>query len=148
MAKSKAPKIIDETPAAYAAAKARARALHESPDALVGAKYDERRDVFTFCLRDQTLLSIPRASIAVAPLMRAKPSQLHRIEIDELGTHVWFPDVGEGFNPVGIVARRFNAVLQAERGKSGGSVRSAAKKRAAKANGKKGGRPRKLPARG
>lgn len=28
----------------------------------------------------------------------------HRIEIDELCTHVRLPDMGEEFNPVGIVA--------------------------------------------
>ena len=142
MARSSAPKIIEETPATAAAARARGIVLRQSPFAIMRAKYDAARDCFKFTLRDETILVLPRALLAIRSIANARPADLRRIEIDELRTYVWFPDIEEGLNPVGLMARRLNTVLQAERGKSGGRARSAAKASASKANGKKGGRPR------
>ena len=142
MERSNTPRIIEETTAIAAAAKARGRALQQSPFAIMSAKYDAAHDCFKFTLRDETVLVLPRPSLEVRRILRARSEDLRRIEIDELRTHVWFPDIDEGLNPVGLMARRFNTVLQAERGKNGGRARSAAKAKASKANGKKGGRPR------
>jgi hypothetical protein len=143
MAKNNTPKIIPETAASVAGAKARGKALEASPFALMHAAYNARTDVFAFTLRDDTQFLIPRANIGVGKIAKATPEQLKRVEIDAFRTHAWFPDVDEGINPVGMFAQRFNSALQAERGRAGGRKRSAAKSIASKENGKKGGRPRK-----
>jgi len=91
-------------------------------------------------------------SIAFRPqdaqgLEHARPSQLTKIEISPsgLGLHfpaldadIYLPGLLEGF----LGSRRWMA---AQLGKAGGSVTSRAKTAAVRANGKLGGRPKKVP---
>lgn len=119
-AKNRAPRIIETTPADREVARARGRALKEAPTALVSAGYDSNSDIFTFELRSGYRLQVPRLKIAVDTIVNADPRAFRNIEIDEFGSHVWFPDIDEGVNPVGMFAREAETVIQIERGRAGG----------------------------
>jgi hypothetical protein len=77
---------------------------------------------------------------------RAKPEQLSKIEISPSGLGLYFPALDADLYLPGILegflgSRRWMA---AQLGKAGGSAKSRAKTSAARANGKLGGRPKKI----
>jgi hypothetical protein len=76
-------------------------------------------------------------------LQAGTKKQLARIEILGGGTGLHWPDLDADFYVPGLLQGVYgNKKWMAEIGRSGGSARSAAKKRAARVNGLKGGRPR------
>jgi hypothetical protein len=84
----------------------------------------------------------------VEGLENARPSQLQRIEISPSGFGLHFPDIDADVYVPGLLegflgSRKWMA---SRLGQAGGQSRSRAKRAAARANGKLGGRPRK-PAR-
>jgi hypothetical protein len=77
-------------------------------------------------------------------LESATARQLQNIEILGRGTGINFPDIDVGFYvPSLIEGVCGNRRWMSELGKRGGSAKTAAKRKASRANGKKGGRPRK-----
>jgi hypothetical protein len=85
---------------------------------------------------------IPREDLQ--GLQSATKEQIARVEILGAGTGLHWPDLDVDFYVPGLLRGVYgNNKWMAEIGRSGGSVRSAAKKRAARANGLKGGRPRR-----
>jgi hypothetical protein len=85
---------------------------------------------------------IPREDLQ--GLQSAKKEQIARVEILGSGTGLHWPDLDVDFYVSGLLRGVYGTKKwMAEIGRSGGSVRSAAKKRAARVNGLKGGRPRR-----
>lgn len=137
--------VIGKTEAQFMAevAEARQRAETETPDdtRISGARYDEASGRVVIDLANEMTLMVPAHRLQA--LAGAKPEDLEQIEI--LGTHtldwpsidqqVYVPDLLRG-----IYGTRH---WMAELGRHGGKIKSAAKSAAARANGKKGGRPRK-----
>jgi hypothetical protein len=113
-----------------------------SPKA-VAAHYDRAHGRVVIDLNSRVQLSFsPRDAQG---LERATPSQLQKIEISPSGFGIHFPELDadlylpsllEGF----LGSQRWMA---SRLGQLGGKSKSAAKKEAAKANGRLGGRPRK-----
>jgi len=112
----------------------------------VSARYDTRQRRVVVELN--TGLLVVFAAEMVEGLQDARPRDLQDIEISPSGFGLHFPRVDADIYLPGLLSgqsgsRRWMAAGLGERG---GSVRSAAKAAAARANGKLGGRPRKREA--
>jgi Protein of unknown function (DUF2442) len=99
-------------------------------------------DLLILKLNDGRRHMIPREDLQ--GLQSATKEQIAQIEILGNGTGLHWPALNLDFYVPSLLRRiHGNKKWMAEIGRSGGSVRSAAKKRAARANGLKGGRPRR-----
>jgi hypothetical protein len=104
-------------------------------------------DLFIFKLSDGHRLAVPREDLQ--GLQSGTRGQLARIEIVGGGTGLHWPDLDADLYVPGLLRGIYGSkTWMAEIGRRGGSVRSAAKKRAARANGMKGGRPQQRVAAG
>jgi len=117
--------------------------LSRTPTA-TAAHYDKRTGKVEIEL--DTGLSIAFRPRDAQGFERAKPEQLSRIEISPSGLGLHFPAIDADMYLPGLLegflgSRRWMA---AQLGRKGGSVTSRAKTAAARANGKLGGRPRKV----
>jgi hypothetical protein len=84
---------------------------------------------------------IPREELQ--GLQSATKDEIAQVEIIGGGTGLHWPSLDLDFYVPGLLRGVYgNKKWMAEIGRSGGSVKSAAKKRAARVNGLKGGRPR------
>src|SRR5205814_3666601 len=93
-------------------------------------------------LTDSRRYIIPREELQGMQL--ATKEQIEQIEILGDGTGLHWPALDLDFYVPGLLRRVYgNKKWMAEIGRSGGSVKSAAKKREERANGMKGGRPRR-----
>src|SRR6266581_3472791 len=128
------------------AANERAAARLGRTATVVAAHYDRRTGRVVVDLSSG--LSIAFKPQDAQGFEHAKPEQLRKIEISPSGLGLHFPVIGadiylpallEGF----LGSRRWMA---ARLGKAGGQARSVAKAKAVRANGKLGGRPRKIAA--
>ena len=111
---------------------------------VVAARFDERSRRIVLHLSSKLIVSFSPAD--AEGLEHARPSELKAIEISPSGLGIHFPQIDadiyvpallEGF----MGSRRWMA---ARLGQAGGKASTRAKKAAARANGKLGGRPRKL----
>jgi hypothetical protein len=99
-------------------------------------------DLLILRLSDGQRHVIPREDLQ--GLQSATKEQIAQVEILGNGTGLHWPDLDVDHYVPGLLRRVYgNKQWMAEIGRSGGSARSAAKKRAARANGLKGGRPRR-----
>jgi len=105
------------------------------------AEYNRKDDLITLHLADGIRLSIPRKKLQ--GLRNAKPSELANIELLGQGTGLHWPELDVDHYVPGLLNHVFGtAKWMAEIGRRGGSTKSRAKARAARANGKRGGRPK------
>ena len=99
-------------------------------------------DLLILKLSDGRRHLIPREDLQ--GLRSATKEQIARVEILGKGTGLHWPELNVDFYVPGLLRRVYGTERwMAEIGRSGGSVKSAAKKRAARVNGLKGGRPRR-----
>jgi hypothetical protein len=99
-------------------------------------------DLLILKLSDGHRHVIPREDLQ--GLQSATKEQIARVEILGNGTGLHWPDLNLDFYVPGLFRGVYGTKRwMAEIGRSGGSARSVAKKRAARANGLKGGRPRR-----
>jgi hypothetical protein len=99
-------------------------------------------DLLILKLSDGSRHVIPREDLQ--GLQSATKEQIARVEILGGGTGLHWPDIDVDFYVPGLLRGVYgNKKWMAQIGRSGGSVKSAAKKRAARVNGLKGGRPRR-----
>jgi hypothetical protein len=109
------------------------------------ARYDAASRRIVITLRHGLELTIPVHLLQ--GLADAPPASLDRIDISPEGTGLHWPDLDVDLYVPALIqglfgTRRWMASLL---GQAGGRARSEAKTRAARANGLKGGRPRKRP---
>jgi hypothetical protein len=131
------------TPDQFNTATARGNAARESGNAVVSAGYSARRARVVLQFRNGLEVAFdPRQ---VQGLDRAKPADLRTIQISPSGTGLYFPKVDADVFVPGLLSGLFGSRkwMAAQLGASGGQSRSPRKKKAARANGKLGGRPRK-----
>jgi hypothetical protein len=120
-------------------------ALHPSRPA-VAAAYDPASDAIAIQFADGVELRVPRR--LVQGLQHATPKQLGQIEIEGPGTGLVWPTLNVAHHVPGLVAGLFGTCeWMAAIGRRGGTRRTKAKALAARANGAKGGRPRRTRAR-
>jgi hypothetical protein len=137
---AKAVHKIVTTDAEIDAAIAKA-ALHPFPEA-VSASYDRASDAIAIRFADGVELRLPRR--LVQGLQHATPEQIRRIEVEGLGTGLVWPALGVAHYVPGLVAGVFGTrQWLAAIGRRGGARRTKAKALAARANGARGGRPRR-----
>jgi hypothetical protein len=125
-------------------ARARARGILRARDdsALVGARYNARRDMLELTFRGGGAMVIPRS--LVPGLSRVTATDLGTAVVSPAGDALSWPALDVDVYVPGLVARAFGTqLLAAATGRQGGRRRSKAKSVAAKLNGLKGGRPRK-----
>jgi hypothetical protein len=121
----------------------RARHLRDEPH-VTQAEYrpGPGLDLLILKLSDGRRHVIPRESLQ--GLQSGTKEQLARIEIVGRGTGLHWPDLDADLYVPGLLRGVYgNKKWMAEIGRRGGSVKSAAKKKAARVNGLKGGRPRR-----
>ena len=129
----------------YARARARGEARSQDASAVVEARYDPGLDLIDLKFRGGGSMAIPRN--AVPGLPRASASGMELIVVSPAGDALSWPSLDVDVYVPGLVERAFGSRLfAAATGRRGGRRRSKAKTAAAKANGAKGGRPRKRPA--
>ncbi len=136
------------TNASIARANARGRKLREGPLAkAVEYRSEPALDVFILKLTDGSRRIFPREDLQ--GLESGTPSQLGRVEIVGGGTGLHWPDLDADLYVPALLQGIYGTKLwMAKIGSRGGSATSPAKKKAARANGKLGGRPRRNAAAG
>jgi hypothetical protein len=124
-----------------AARQAAAEADRREPRA-VTARYDPERHEVTIEFADGTRLGIPADRIQ--GLAGASPEALGEVEVTPSGSGLHWETLDVDLSVPGLVAGIFGTrAWMAELGRKGGQATSEAKAAASRANGRKGGRPRK-----
>jgi hypothetical protein len=139
MAKAKAR--VGVMDAQIDAARAQAREFSSTDRRAVRVEYEKRDDVITLHLDDGVRISIPRAHLE--GLENARPAEVAKVEILGQGTGILWPLLDVDHYVPGLLNHIFGTSRwMAELGRRGGSSVSKRKAAAARANGKKGGRPK------
>lgn len=133
-------------PDEFTAATRRAAQRRAKEPIAVAARYDRRRDRVVVSLNTGLELAFP-PRIAQG-LEDALPADLANIELSPSGFGIHFPKLDAHLYLPALLQGIFGskAWMAAQLGAAGGRARSAAKVAAARANGKRGGRPRKVAA--
>jgi hypothetical protein len=123
--------------------KAKTAARRDGPTA-VGARYDRRLGRVFISL--STGIDVAFAPRDAQGLEKAKPADLSVIEISPSGLGLHFPKIDADLYLPPLLEGFFGSKrwMAARLGRHGGQARTAAKVRAARANGRLGGRPRKI----
>lgn len=126
----------------FTRARARGEARAQDPSAVVDAQYDATRDAIDLRFRSGGSMTIPRQ---IVPGLEDVPaSALGLISVSPAGDALSWSSLDVDVYVPGLVERAFGTRLFARStGQRGGRRRSKAKAAAARANGAKGGRPRK-----
>ena len=124
-------------------AEERMQALREDGYA-VAARYDRSRSRIVVRLNTGVELTIPVASIE--ELAEASPNALAEIEISPAGVGLHWPQLDADVYVPALLHGVFGSRnwMARQLGANGGRVRSTAKRAAARENGRKGGRPKKI----
>jgi hypothetical protein len=121
-----------------------AKEMQSSLPRAIGAHYDrtDRRIVIHLSSR----LDVSFAPRDAQGLERATPSQLEEIEISPSGFGIHFPKLDADIYLPGLLEGFLGSKrwMAARLGQAGGKITSPAKRAAARANGKLGGRPKKV----
>ena len=121
-------------------ARAATKRMMKEPWWPVAARYHRGADHIIIGLRGGAVVAIPRA--AIKELNKAAAADIEAVELVGDGLHWEELDVDVSIS--GLIARVLGPGFVArEAGRLGGTARSEAKAAAARANGLKGGRPRK-----
>jgi hypothetical protein len=125
-----------------AQAEQRMQTLREHGHA-IAARYDRRRARVVVSLNTGVEVAFPPK--LAEGLAGAAPAELAKIEITPSGLGLHWPKLDADLYVPGLLAGAFGSQswMAAQLGAAGGSARSKAKTRAARANGRLGGRPRK-----
>jgi hypothetical protein len=127
----------------FEAANARGEEFRKKNPYAIYARYDRKSNRIIVDLSSK--MSVSFSPNDAQYLEHAKPSQLEEIELSPSGYGIHFPQLDADFYLPALLegflgTRKWMA---ARMGQAGGKSRSRAKKVAARANGKLGGRPRK-----
>lgn len=137
---------LELEPGEYEAAVERAQVRADTEPHATAARYDKRLRMVMVALH--TGLTVAFRPVDVQGLETATVADLSVIEISPSGFGLHFPTLDADIWLPGLLAGHFGSKnwMAARLGKAGGKVRSPAKTAACRANGAKGGRPRKRAA--
>jgi len=121
------------------------RMRDEYPQA-IAARYDRQNHKIVIDLSSKLTLSFSPED--AQGLEKARPADLEAIELSPAGLGIHFPKLDADFYIPGLLEGLMGTKkwMAARLGQTGGRSRSRAKKAAARANGKLGGRPKKITA--
>ena len=127
--------VLEQIPAA------KQRARNQDARA-VAVRYQPNAEVLRISLANGATLAIP---IALIPSLRDVPrADIAQVRLGVAGISLRWDSLDEDLSIAGLAGLVFGKrTLLSAAGSAGGSVRSSVKSRAAKINGRKGGRPRK-----
>ena len=129
------------TDAEIDAAFERAKDLDGEPLA-VNVQYDSKLRVLVVSLSNGRRLAMPVENLQ--GLESASPEHIRMYELVGRGTGIHFPALDADFYVPALIEGVYgNRVWMSELGRKGGSATSEAKKQAGRANGARGGRPKK-----
>lgn len=106
--------------------------------------YNAKTDAIRLTLSSGVRLSIPRSQIP--PLAKAEPEQLAAVYAGNGGATISQDDLDVDVFVPGLLDRLFGRTIRGNLGSRAGKVSTLAKARAARKNGRKGGRPKKRTA--
>lgn len=131
------------TDAEFEAAEARGRYVVANEPSATSARYDRRSGRVVIELRNGCAYAFPAR--LVQDLQGAEADDLAKVETDKIGLNLHWPSLGVDLYVPALVAGIFGtrAWMAGELARMAGSSKSPAKAAAARANGAKGGRPRK-----
>lgn len=134
--------IDDEIKRHLKTAKAEGNAERAAYPHAVAARYDEKAERVVIDLENGTSFMFPPH--LAQGLENASPADLAEIEVTPAGTGLLWPRLGAALSMQGLLLGVFGSnTWMGALGKRGGASKSSAKAAAARANGAKGGRPRK-----
>lgn len=126
----------------FAAATRRGEKQVSSEPQARAVRYNRRTRKIVIGLDNGCTLTMPPE--LAQGLSGATAAELSRVKILGPGTAISWPELDVQFSVAGLLAGAFGTrAWMAELGRKGGRVKSAAKARAARRNGAKGGRPKK-----
>ena len=129
--------------AQFAAAEARGKEQFENEPRALSARYDAKSGRIVLELSNGATYAFPAA--LGQGLETATPAQLAEVELNGAGFGLHWESLDVDLSIAGLLAGRFgNKAWMGELARRAGSVKSPAKAAAARANGAKGGRPRKV----
>lgn len=135
-------KVSTEDRERYAQAREAGRLAVHEPSAVTGARYDKRKDAIELAFASGGKMMVPRE--LVPDLEGAPAAALSRVSVSPAGDAISWRLLDVDVFVPGLVERTFGRRLfAASTGREGGQRTSRAKRAAARANGAKGGRPRK-----
>jgi hypothetical protein len=122
----------------------RAKELQEVLPRAVSAHYDRKSGHIVINLSSKLILSFSPHD--AQGLENAKPSQLNEIEVTPSGLGIHFPKLDADLYVPGLLEGFLGSKkwMASRLGQIGGQSRSRAKRAASRANGKLGGRPKKV----
>ncbi len=130
------------TDAEIDAALARGKKFVETNPHAVSVEYAEDLHLLIVHLSNGLRLALPVENLQ--GLEKATPEQLRRPELHGLGFGFGFPDLDADFYVPALIEGVYgNRRWMAQLGRKGGAAKTEAKQKASRANGAKGGRPRK-----
>ncbi len=137
-------RILPMTDADYRRAIESGEKMAASPLRVTRVRYDANTDSLELRLRGGVMVALPRKQIW--ELARAKPAQLRRIEIQPGGDAISFPSIDVDIYVPGLLADELGSLFAKAMGRRSRGRTSPKKAAASRANGRKGGRPKKTAA--
>jgi hypothetical protein len=111
------------------------------PFGVVAARYSRAYDALQLTLRNGIVVGLPRRHIR--ELAKAQPADLAKIEIQPGGDGITFRSIDVDISVPGLLADELGSIFAREMGRRSKGRTTATKAAASRANGRKGGRPRK-----
>jgi hypothetical protein len=139
----KNPISEEELDAQIVRAKVAAQAADDTEPRAAAVSFDQPSGLIIIALKNGAFFSFPPD--LVQGLESATPEALNDVWLDASGSSVHWDSLDADFEIAGLVAGIFGTKSwMSEMGRKGGRVTSQIKAQAARSNGKKGGRPKKI----
>ncbi len=117
------------------------RSVSATPRYATSVSLDRKTDRIMIEMNDFVVVGIPRTSLRGLELATATDAA--KMQIEGPGTGIFWPKLNVAQYIPGLLEGIFGTLKWTEYGRQGGLSQSTAKSRAARENGKKGGRPKR-----